>query len=31
MKNWQMKVVGLEHFYPTYQADPLGIRFEASS
>lgn len=31
IKNWNMKVVGLNNFYPTYLADPLGIRFEASS
>ena len=31
IRNWQMKVVGLDHFYPTYLADPLGIRTEASS
>lgn len=29
--SWEMKVAGLRNFYPTYLADPLGIRFEVSS
>jgi hypothetical protein len=31
IRNWNMKLIGLDHFYPTYLADPLGIRFEVSS
>jgi hypothetical protein len=31
IKNWNVKVIGMENFYPSYLADPLGIRFEASS
>ncbi len=31
IKNWELKIVGLDNFYPTYLADPLGIRFEAAS
>lgn len=31
IKNWEMKLVGLNNFYPTYLADPLGARFEVSS
>lgn len=31
IKNWNMKVVGLNTFYPAYLADPLGARFEVSS
>ncbi len=31
IKNWQLKIIGLNNYYPTYLADPLGIRFEASS
>ncbi len=31
IRNWEMKVVGLDNFYPTYLADPLGIRFEVSA
>jgi len=29
--SWEMRLVGLENFYPTYLADPLGTRFEVSS
>jgi hypothetical protein len=31
VRNWELKLVGLDNFYPTYLADPLGIRFEVSS
>jgi hypothetical protein len=31
IKNWELKLVGFDNFYPTYLADPLGIRFEANS
>lgn len=31
IKNWTMRVVDFDNFYPTYLADPLGIRFEVSS
>ena len=31
IKSWNLKIVGLENFYPTYLADPLGVRFEVSS
>lgn len=31
IKNWNMKIVGLDNFYPTYLADPLGIRFEVNA
>lgn len=31
VKNWELKLVGLDNFYPTYLADPLGVRFEVSS
>jgi len=31
LKNWNLKIVGLDHIYPTYLADPLGNRFEAAS
>jgi len=30
IKNWELKLVGLDNYYPTYLADPLGIRFEVS-
>ncbi len=30
LKNWEVKVIGLNNFYPTYLADPLGVRFEVS-
>lgn len=28
--SWDLKLVSFNHFYPTYLADPLGIRFEVS-
>jgi hypothetical protein len=31
LKTWNLKVVGLDHLYPTYLGDPLGNRFEASA
>jgi len=31
VKNWQMQVISTEKFYPTYLADPLGVRFGVSS
>jgi hypothetical protein len=31
LKNWNLKIVGLRHLYPTYLADPLGNRFEAAA
>ncbi|NJN77663.1 MAG: hypothetical protein HC803_04480 [Saprospiraceae bacterium] len=31
IKDWNMKIMGLDNFYPTYLADPLGARFEVSS
>ena len=31
IKNWNMQIVGLDVFYPTYLADPLAVRFEVSS
>lgn len=31
VKKWNMKVVGVKNFYPTYLADPLGVRFEVSA
>ena len=31
IKNWEAKVIGLDNYYPTYLADPLGIRFEVCS
>lgn len=31
VKNWNLQLVGLDNFYPTYLADPLGVRFEVSS
>lgn len=31
IKNWNMQIVSLDNFYPTYLADPLGVRFEVSS
>jgi hypothetical protein len=30
IKNWNLKILGLRNLYPTYLADPLGIRFEVS-
>lgn len=29
--NWNAKIIALDNFYPTYLADPLGVRFEVSS
>jgi hypothetical protein len=31
LKNWNLKIIGLDNFFPTYLADPLGARFEVSS
>lgn len=31
IKNWDLQLVARENFYPTYLADPLGIRFGVSS
>jgi len=31
IKNWDLQIVARENFYPTYLADPLGIRFGVSS
>ncbi|MFH0757963.1 MAG: DUF1207 domain-containing protein [Bacteroidota bacterium] len=31
LKKWNLKIVGLDHMYPTYLADPLGNRFEAAA
>ncbi|HAY70765.1 MAG TPA: hypothetical protein DCX89_02630, partial [Saprospirales bacterium] len=31
IKNWNMQVIGLNHFYPIYLADPLDVRFEVSA
>lgn len=31
IKNWNLQLVGLNNFYPTYLADPLTIRNEVSS
>jgi len=31
LKKWNLKVVGLNHIYPTCLADPLGNRFEAAA
>lgn len=31
IKGWELKLAGLDNYYPTYLADPLGIRFEVSS
>ena len=31
LKTWNMQLVAAENFYPTYLADPLGIRFGVSS
>ena len=30
LKKWNLKVVGLDHMYRAYLADPLGNRFEAA-
>jgi hypothetical protein len=31
VKGWNLQIVARENFYPTYLADPLGIRFGVSS
>lgn len=31
IKDWNLKVMGLNNFYPTYLADPLGARLEVSA
>ncbi len=31
IKNWDLQIVAKDNFYPTYLADPLGIRFGVSS
>jgi hypothetical protein len=31
LKEWDLQVVATDNFYPTYLADPLGIRFGVSS
>lgn len=31
LKSWNLQLVGLNNYYPTYLADPLGIRFGVSS
>lgn len=31
LKNWNLKLISGDHFFPTYLADPLGVRFEVSS
>lgn len=31
IKNWNLQLVGQQNYYPTYLADPLGIRFGVSS
>ena len=31
INNWDMNIIGLNTFYPTYLADPLGTRFEVSA
>jgi hypothetical protein len=31
LKSWHLKIVGFDHIYPTYLADPLGNRFEAAA
>ncbi len=31
LKSWNLRVVGFDHIYPTYLADPLGNRFEAAA
>ena len=31
VKDWNLQVIGLDHFYPIYLADPLDIRFEVSA
>jgi hypothetical protein len=31
IKNWNLQVIGLDDYYPTYLADPLDIRFEVGA
>lgn len=31
VKNWNLQLISFQHLYPTYLADPLGVRFEVSS
>lgn len=31
VKNWDLQIVSTRNYYPTYLADPLGIRFGVSS
>jgi hypothetical protein len=31
IKSWNLQVIGLDQFYPTYLADPLEIRFDVSA
>ncbi len=31
VKNWDLQICGLNTFFPTYLADPLGVRFEVSA
>ncbi|MFC2089196.1 hypothetical protein ACFLT1_00360 [Bacteroidota bacterium] len=31
IKSWDMQIIARQNFYPTYLADPLGIRFGVSS
>ncbi len=31
LKSWDLQIVARDNFYPTYLADPLGIRFGVSS
>ena len=31
LKGWNLRIVGFNHIYPTYLADPLGNRFEGAS
>lgn len=31
IKDWNLQLVSMDNFYPTYLADPLGIRFGVSS
>ncbi|MFA9389896.1 MAG: hypothetical protein ACERKD_08805 [Prolixibacteraceae bacterium] len=31
LKNWNIKIVGLDNYYPTYLADPLGVKFQVLS
>ncbi|MFZ5941003.1 MAG: hypothetical protein ACOYXB_10570 [Bacteroidota bacterium] len=31
LRNWELRLITPGHLYPTYLADPLGVRFEVSS